>query len=194
MIENIVNTIHVNLLVNNITSQITYRLKNPQSILKKLLRKGGNIKDIYDVIAVRIIVDTTEDCYNSLDVISGIYTINNIQVKKNYINAPKNNGYQSIHTLIYENSFKRNIEVQIRTHEMHQIAEFGTANHHEYKQKQEAQRLFEIIISNLSLDKAYNIFSKFSWTLSELTDYEKEIGSLWQDFCDSKREISLTLE
>ncbi|XVN44320.1 MAG: hypothetical protein RCG16_02070 [Rickettsia hoogstraalii] len=88
------------------------------------------MKELKDLIAFRIIVNKKEDCYKVLDIIYNIYSVD-VKKFKDYITNPKDNGYRSLHVII--NIYKRNIEIQIRSREMHNIAEFGTANHDEYK-------------------------------------------------------------
>lgn len=179
-IHKIVDTIRMHLLQNYIESKITYRLKDPYSILKKMVRKDLGIEALTDVIALRIIVDTEEDCYNSLGVISQIYGFNSEKFK-DFIISPKSNGYQSLHTIISNILEGRSVEVQIRTNEMHKVAEFGEASHNEYKQKQgrEVVGLSNVISNNSSLHKAYNIMREFNWTLLDLVNYEQEINKIW---------------
>jgi len=109
----------------------SFRVKGLNSLYKKLQRKNGNIEKIYDITAFRIITETTGDCYRVLGIIHGIW--NPLPGRlKDYIALPKPNGYQSIHTTIFTGDGGI-IEIQIRTQEMHEIAELGVASHLSYK-------------------------------------------------------------
>ncbi|MEI6228734.1 MAG: RelA/SpoT family protein [Candidatus Saccharibacteria bacterium] len=118
----------------NIKFDINGRVKSVYSLYKKLGKVSGNIDDIYDLMALRILVDKKEDCYLVLGAIHGLYTpmINRI---KDYIATPKPNGYQSLHTTVLTPA-KQIVEFQIRTHEMHEYAERGlAASFHYHDQK-----------------------------------------------------------
>ena len=107
------------------------RIKSVHGIYRKMYMQGKNFEEIYDIYAVRLIVDTVGDCYNCLGVIHDMYKP--IQGRfKDYISTPKPNMYQSLHTTLLG---KEGIpfEVQIRTHEMHKTAEYGIAAHWKYK-------------------------------------------------------------
>ncbi len=107
------------------------RIKSVHGIYRKMYMQGKSFEEIYDIYAVRIIVDTVGDCYNCLGVIHDMYKP--IQGRfKDYISTPKPNMYQSLHTTLLG---KEGIpfEVQIRTHEMHKTAEYGIAAHWKYK-------------------------------------------------------------
>lgn len=107
------------------------RVKSINSIYKKTYLKGNTIDQIYDVFALRIIVDTIQECYNLLGVIHDLY--NPIPNRfKDYISTPKPNMYRSLHTTVID-SDGIPFEVQIRTWEMHQTAENGIAAHWKYK-------------------------------------------------------------
>lgn len=114
-----------------IEGEITYRQKHISSIYKKMTTKYP-IERIYDILAMRIIVDKVEDCYGLLGRIHSIYKPI-LGTMKDYIANPKPNGYQSLHTsVIVENSHP--LEIQIRTKEMHRASEFGNASHWLYKE------------------------------------------------------------
>ncbi len=107
------------------------RIKSVHGIYRKMYMQGKSFEEIYDIYAVRIIVETVSDCYNCLGVIHDMYKP--IQGRfKDYISTPKPNMYQSLHTTLIG---KEGIpfEVQIRTHEMHKTAEYGIAAHWKYK-------------------------------------------------------------
>lgn len=96
-------------------------------------RKGRNsLEDIYDVRGIRIIVNSVSDCYAALDIVQTLW--HQIPSKfKDYIKSPKNNGYQSLHTVLRDREGYP-IEVQLRTEEMHIAAEYGVAAHWRYKE------------------------------------------------------------
>lgn len=108
------------------------RVKNLYSIYKKLLRKGKDLNKIYDLIAIRIIVDNIPDCYSILGVIHKRWAPLKGRVK-DFIAQPKPNGYQSLHTSVFTD-FGKVVEFQIRTTAMDEEAEFGVAAHSRYKE------------------------------------------------------------
>lgn len=108
------------------------REKRPYSIWQKMERKHISFDRIYDLIAFRVVVDDLVDCYRALGIVNSNYKM--IPGKfKDYISSPKENGYQSLHTVVI-GPYNIKIEVQIRTKEMQRIAEFGVASHWAYKQ------------------------------------------------------------
>lgn len=111
--------------------QITSRVKSVHGIFRKVYIKGKNFEEIYDIYAVRIIVDSVIDCYNALGIVHDMFTPLPGRFK-DYISTPKPNMYQSLHTTVLS---KKGIpfEIQIRTWEMHRTAEFGIAAHWKYK-------------------------------------------------------------
>ena len=110
---------------------ITSRVKSVHGIFRKVYIKGRSIDEIYDIYAVRIIVDDARDCYNALGIIHDMFTPIPGRFK-DYISMPKPNLYQSLHTTVFS---KKGIpfEVQIRTWDMHRTAEYGVAAHWKYK-------------------------------------------------------------
>ena len=101
------------------------RVKSVYSLHKKLAKHNQNINEIYDLIALRVIVDDITDCYLALGIIHSLYTPMGGRIK-DYIAMPKQNGYQSLHTTVITKD-KRVVEFQIRTKEMHEYAERGLA-------------------------------------------------------------------
>ncbi|MDD5749862.1 MAG: RelA/SpoT family protein [Patescibacteria group bacterium] len=112
--------------------QIRGRVKNLYSLYQKLLRKGKDLNKIYDLIALRIILKDIADCYSVLGIIHKKWTPLKGRVK-DYIAQPKPNGYQSLHTSVFTD-FAKVVEIQIRTQEMNEEAEYGIAAHSRYKE------------------------------------------------------------
>ncbi|MBV8939067.1 MAG: bifunctional (p)ppGpp synthetase/guanosine-3',5'-bis(diphosphate) 3'-pyrophosphohydrolase [Alphaproteobacteria bacterium] len=108
------------------------REKKPFSIWKKMERKNISFEQLSDIIAFRIIVDTVAECYQALGAVHANWHTVPGQFK-DYISTPKSNGYQSLHTAVIGPGQQR-VEMQIRTHEMHKVAEYGVAAHWTYKQ------------------------------------------------------------
>ena len=127
------------LIENNINSKIYGREKTPFSIWRKVQKKRVSLEQITDIIGFRIIVDDTDDCYKSLGIIHKAY--NCIPGKfKDYISSAKINGYKSIHTSVI-GSYKKPVEIQIRTKQMHEFAERGIASHWQYKSSEKFNSL-----------------------------------------------------
>lgn len=147
--------------INNIgiTPEIHGRCKTPYSIWMKMQRKNISVDQLSDIIAVRIIVKNIPDCYRVLGVIHTTYKMMP-ESFHDFISIPKDNGYQSLHTVVTL-PINHNIEIQIRTQEMHTSSELGVAAHWRYKQKNNDLRdhnyykwINEIVIG---LDKSGNL-------------------------------------
>ena len=111
--------------------EVSGRPKHLWSIWKKMQKRDKPYEEIYDLLAIRVMVDTVQDCYHALGVIHGEW--NPLQERiKDYIATPKSNGYQSLHTTIFGPRHTL-FEIQIRTREMHRTAEYGIAAHWVYK-------------------------------------------------------------
>ncbi len=122
------------LKAQHISNEINGRVKGIYSLHKKLLKVDGNIDDIYDLMALRVIVESNEDCYRVLGILHSLYQPMIARIK-DYIAVPKPNGYQSLHTTVLTPS-KQIVEFQIRTYEMHEFAERGlAASFHYHEQK-----------------------------------------------------------
>ncbi|SFG54091.1 RelA/SpoT family protein [Oribacterium sp. WCC10] len=131
-IRNIVKEVYTHITEAGIDADINGRVKHFFSIYKKMVNQNKTIDQIYDLFAIRIIVDTVRDCYASLGVIHKMYTPIPGRFK-DYIAMPKPNMYQSLHTTVIGRDGIP-FEIQIRTFEMHRTAEFGIAAHWKYKE------------------------------------------------------------
>ena len=141
-----------------IEADLSGRPKHIYSIHRKMQRKNAALGEIYDIHAVRVLVDSVRDCYGALGVVHALWRPIPGQFD-DYIAMPKNNGYQSLHTAVVAVDGKP-LEVQIRTHEMHRISEVGIAAHWRYK---EGSRT----------DRAYD--AKLAW-LRQLMDWQREVS------------------
>lgn len=140
--------------------RVDHRVKHLYSLWQKLKKYDYDINKIHDIFALRIIVSSMSDCYQALGVVHGLYKPKPGRFK-DYIAVPKPNGYQSLHTSIFTGNGDT-LEIQIRTREMHEEAEYGIASHLFYKE----------IGKNISKEK---INSKTNWT-KDLLDWQKGIS------------------
>ncbi|WBW50652.1 bifunctional (p)ppGpp synthetase/guanosine-3',5'-bis(diphosphate) 3'-pyrophosphohydrolase [Peptoniphilus equinus] len=131
LIQNIISELKQNLSKLGIVADINGRPKNFYSIYKKMEHKGKTFDEIYDLSAVRVLVEDIKDCYGVLGVVHTLWKPIPGRFK-DYIAMPKPNKYQSLHTTVIDNHGET-FEVQIRTYEMHQTAEYGIAAHWKYK-------------------------------------------------------------
>lgn len=132
MLDTAMETIRQQLEKSQIQGEVNGRPKHMYSIYRKMLRQNSTLDEIYDLIATRIIVDNVNDCYAALGIIHSIWKPVPGRFK-DYIAMPKTNMYRSLHTTIFSD-LGMPMEVQIRTREMHRVAEYGIAAHWMYKE------------------------------------------------------------
>ena len=130
--QHCVEKIKMLLKANGIEAEVSGRPKHIYSIYKKMQRKHLRFDQLFDIRAMRIIVDTVERCYEVLSLVHENFTVLSKEYD-DYIAHPKPNGYQSLHTVVTDPSGKP-VEIQIRTRAMHQFAELGVAAHWRYKE------------------------------------------------------------
>ena len=138
-IQSIVDEVSVHIRNAGIEAKIDGRIKHFFSIYKKMKNQNKTIDQIYDLFAVRIIVDSVRDCYAALGVIHEMYTPIPGRFK-DYIAMPKANMYQSLHTTLIGSSGQP-FEIQIRTYDMHKAAEYGIAAHWKYKTASDGKKV-----------------------------------------------------
>ena len=132
IVPRIIKELEKTLADNGIKAAISGREKTPYSVWDKMQHKDVGFEQLSDIMAFRVVVDTVEDCYRALGVAHGAYPVVPDRFK-DYISTPKPNGYRSLHTGVFGPERQR-IEMQIRTAEMHDVAEHGLAGHWNYKQ------------------------------------------------------------
>ncbi len=141
-----------------ITAEISGRPKHLSSIAKKMARKSAGFDEIYDVHAVRVLVEDVRDCYAALGVVHSLWRPIPGQFD-DYIAMPKNNRYQSLHTAVVA-SEGMPLEVQIRTHAMHRVSEVGIAAHWRYKDGSRSDRDYD---------------AKLAW-VRQLMEWQREVS------------------
>jgi GTP pyrophosphokinase len=141
-----------------IKADLEGRPKHIHSIYKKMERKGADFSEIYDVYAIRILVDEVRDCYAALGIVHSLWRPIPGQFD-DYIAVPKNNLYQSLHTAVIALNGKP-LEIQIRTWKMHQVSEVGIAAHWRYKEGTKSDREYD---------------AKLAW-LRQLLDWQRDVS------------------
>jgi len=154
-IEQIVNFLEG----KDIRAQVSGRPKNLYSIYRKMVQQGKTFEEIYDLTAVRILVNTIPECYLVLGYVHEAFTVVPGRVK-DYIALPKPNGYQSLHTTVMGSNGEP-LEIQIRTKRMHEVDEMGVAAHWKYKEGKAA----DLVDSE-----------RFAW-LRQMVDWQKDVRS-----------------
>ena len=167
-VKHLIDSISKDVKASGINATITGRAKHYYSIYKKMNRLNVAFHDLYDITAVRVIVDTEKECYEVLGLIHSRFKPIPGRFK-DYIAMPKGNMYQSLHTSVI-GPRQKPLEVQIRTWEMHEIAEYGVAAHWRYKEK-----------GSQKADSANDV--KFSW-MRKLVEYHKDTKNA-ADYVDS---------
>ncbi len=162
----------------NIKCDVEGRVKHTFSIYKKMVNQNKTLDQIYDIFAVRIIVDSVKDCYAALGILHEIYKPVPGRFK-DYIAMPKANMYQSLHTTLISHTGQP-FEVQIRTHEMHLTAEYGIAAHWKYKEGKGVD------------DKTLkpNEEEKLSW-LKQILDWQQEMSDNHEFMTSLKSDLDL---
>ena len=134
IIDRVSARIEASLSEKGIEASVTGREKHLYSLYNKMLKKQLPFERVFDMLALRVVVSTEEQCYQVLGLIHQLY-VPSFSRFKDYIAVPKQNGYQSLHTVLIHDADGIPIEVQIRTHEMDELAESGIAAHWAYKEE-----------------------------------------------------------
>jgi GTP diphosphokinase / guanosine-3',5'-bis(diphosphate) 3'-diphosphatase len=154
-----------------IQAQIAGRAKHFYSIYSKMTKKGREFNEIYDLTAMRVIVDSVKDCYGTVGVIHSLWKPLPGRFK-DFIAMPKFNMYQSLHTTVIGPE-GRPLEIQIRTQEMHEMAEFGVAAHWVYKQRSDVARGQHADPGSVGWPGPED--AKLSW-LRSMLDWQKDLS------------------
>lgn len=163
-LQDVCDAIHEHLDAAGIKSEISGRPKNFYSIYRKMIRQKKALNEIYDIHAVRVLVDTLNDCYGALGVVHTMWKPMPGRFK-DYIAMPKANMYQSLHTTVIGPA-GRPVEVQIRTYEMHRVAEYGIAAHWKYKEGKNG-----LDTSNAARETD----NRLAW-MRQMLDWQKEVS------------------
>lgn len=170
-IEDIVKLLKENFTKSSIPCDVYGRPKHFYSIYRKMKIKDKSFDEIYDLIAIRVIVDSVKDCYGVLGIIHTLWKPMPGRFK-DYIAMPKPNMYQSLHTTVI-GSDGEPLEIQIRTHEMHDIAEYGIAAHWKYKEGKSDEAIS-------------NVDERLQW-LRRMMEWEKDVTDP-HEFLDALKE------
>ncbi len=157
-IERAIEELRPRLAEAGLDAELQGRPKHIYSIYKKMQRKGAEFGEIYDVYAIRILVDEIRDCYAALGLVHALWRPIPGQFD-DYIAVPKNNLYQSLHTAVIALDGKP-LEIQIRTRAMHQVSEVGIAAHWRYKEGSKSERDYD---------------AKLAW-LRQLMEWQRDVG------------------
>ena len=174
-IKSIIKEVGMHISNAGIEAEIDGRVKHFFSIYRKMVNQNKTLDQIYDIFAVRIKVDTVKDCYAALGVIHEMYKPIPGRFK-DYIAMPKPNMYQSLHTTLIASNGQP-FEVQIRTYEMHRIAEYGIAAHWKYKEGKTGES-----------DKSEE--AKLSW-LRQILEWQRDMSDNKEFFSSMKNDLNL---
>ena len=175
-IRRVMSQLAKELMAAGIHADIAGRPKHIYSIYKKMQRKGSGIDAVYDIRAVRVLVDDVKDCYSVLGIVHNLWTPLPSEFD-DYIARPKPNNYRSLHTAVIGPDGKP-LEVQIRTFEMHQHSEFGVAAHWRYKESGKSDHRGSAASRGSKFD------DKIAW-LRQILDWKKDVagpGELLEQF------------
>lgn len=170
-LEHSIAALNKSLQNTGISAQIHGRVKHIYSIWKKMQRKSLEFHELYDIRAIRVLVDKIQDCYVVLGIVHNLWHYIPREFD-DYVATPKSNGYQSLHTAVVGPEGKT-LEIQIRTHDMHEEAELGVCSHWAYKGTDSGQ-------------KSDSYDEKLSW-LRQVLQYHEEIDRDVADFVDQWR-------
>ncbi len=173
-IDRTVNLLSSRLAEAGFAAEVSGRVKHLYSIWRKMRASACEFEQVYDVIAFRAVVETTSDCYSVLGVCHGMFTPIPGRFK-DYIALPKPNMYQSLHTTVLGPERER-MEIQIRTREMHKVAELGIAAHWKYKEKPKGD-------PTAATGVEFRDVQRFHW-LRQLMDWQRELKDP-QEFLES---------
>jgi guanosine-3',5'-bis(diphosphate) 3'-pyrophosphohydrolase len=171
-LHEVVDRVNVDLREGGIKATVTGRPKHYYSIYQKMIVRGREFADIYDLVGIRVLVESERDCYATLGVIHANWQPVPGRFK-DYIAMPKFNMYQSLHTTVIGPGGKP-VELQIRTHAMHRTAEYGIAAHWKYKE-----------IKNADISDPAAVSDEMGW-LRQLLDWQREAQEP-EEFLDSLR-------
>jgi len=174
-IQQVISQIKEVLNKEQIDSEIFGRAKHIYSIWRKMLKKNIDFKEVYDVRAIRVLVDNLRDCYSVLGIVHALWQYIPKEFD-DYIATPKENGYRSLHTAVIGPGGK-NIEIQIRTHKMHQEAELGVAAHWLYKEGIKQDQTYQKKLSSLR--------QILDWQ-EEISDYEEATNALKSELFEDR--------
>jgi GTP pyrophosphokinase len=166
-IARVVEILENELSSHGLKAEVYGRAKHIYSISRKMQARRADFSQIFDLLAVRVLVDSVPECYHALGVVHALWHPLPGQLD-DYIASPKESLYQSLHTTVVSLD-GRPLEIQIRTHEMHQTAEYGVAAHWRYKEGKKADLKFD---------------AKVAW-LRQLMDWQKDVVGGAQEFVES---------
>lgn len=181
-IQNIVSEISEHIADAGIKAEVDGRIKHFFSIYKKMKNNDRGIDQIYDLFAVRIIVDSLQECYSALGVIHELYTPISSRFK-DYIAVPKPNMYRSLHSTVIGTGGQP-FEIQIRTYEMHKAAEYGIAAHWKYKEASDGKKASSVE------EKQSKEEEKLQW-LRQILEWQRDMADNKEFMNSIKNDLNL---